>query len=61
MRSDFWCYRSTQQALTGSGANTAAFYDDGRVPTIGAVEEPFKGRYFDREIVVLCVRWVFEL
>jgi transposase-like protein len=21
------------------------------------VEEPFKGRHFDREVVILCVRW----
>jgi hypothetical protein len=41
----------------GSGANADAFRDDGRMPRFVAVEELFKGRHFDREIVVLCVRW----
>ena len=41
----------------GSGANAAAFGDDGRMPRLVPVEELFKGRHFDREIVVLCVRW----
>jgi transposase-like protein len=41
----------------GSGANAAAFGDDGRMPRFVPVEELFKGRHFDREIVVLCVRW----
>jgi hypothetical protein len=27
------------------------------VPGFVSVEELFKGRHFDREIVVLCVRW----
>ena len=27
------------------------------MPGFVAVEELFKGRHFDREIVVLCVRW----
>ena len=34
-----------------------AFGDDGRMPQFVPVEELFKGRHFDREIVVLCVRW----
>jgi transposase-like protein len=25
------------------------------------VEELFKGRHFDREVVILCVRWIFDL
>jgi hypothetical protein len=25
------------------------------------IEEPFKGRHFDRGIVILCVRWYFDL
>ena len=41
----------------GSGANAAAVRDDGRMPQFVAVEELFKGRHFDREVVVLCVRW----
>ena len=43
--------------IAGSGANAAAFGDDGRMPRFVPVEELFKGRHFDREIVVLCVRW----
>ena len=41
----------------GSGANAAPFGDDGSMPRFVPVEELFKGRHFDREIVVLCVRW----
>jgi hypothetical protein len=41
----------------GSGANAAAFGDDGRMPRFVPVEGLFKGRHFDWEIVVLCVRW----
>jgi hypothetical protein len=37
--------------------NRGAFGDDGRMPQFVPVEELFKGRHFDREIVVLCVRW----
>ena len=31
--------------------------DDGGMPRFVPAEEPFKGRHFDQEIVVLCVRW----
>src|SRR3989442_1283075 len=31
--------------------------DDGQMPRFVPVEELFKGRHFDREILVLCVRW----
>jgi len=31
--------------------------EDGQMPRFVAVEELFKGRHFDREILVLCVRW----
>jgi transposase-like protein len=41
----------------GSGANTTRIGDDGQMPGFVAVEDLFKGRHFDREIVVLCVRW----
>jgi hypothetical protein len=44
-------------ALWGSGANTTRIGDDGQMPGYVAVEDLFKGRHFDREIVVLCVRW----
>jgi transposase-like protein len=46
-----------QLSQLGSGANAAAFGDDGQMPRFVPVEELFKGRHFDREIVVLCVRW----
>lgn len=31
--------------------------DDGQVPRFVPVKELFRGRHFDQEIVVLCVRW----
>ena len=31
--------------------------DDGQMPPFIPVEQLFKGRHFDQEIVVLCVRW----
>jgi hypothetical protein len=31
------------------------------MPRFVAVEELFKGRHFDQEIVVLCVRWYLSL
>ncbi len=31
--------------------------DDEQMPRFVPVEELFKGRHFDQEIVVLCVRW----
>ena len=42
---------------TGSGANAFGGSDDGQMPRFVPVEELFKGRHFDQEIVVLCVRW----
>ena len=44
-------------ALQGSGANTNRLGDDGEMPQFVPVEELFKGRHFDQEIVVLNVRW----
>ena len=41
----------------GSGANRNRVGDDEQMPRFVPVEELFKGRHFDREIVVLCVRW----
>jgi transposase-like protein len=35
----------------------AGIDDDGGMPRFVSVEELFKGRHFDQEIVVLCVRW----
>jgi transposase-like protein len=43
---------------SGSGAKaTIRISDDGQVPRFVPVEELFRGRHFDQEIVVLCVRW----
>jgi hypothetical protein len=42
---------------TGFGTNAAHSAMMGRMPRLVAVEELFKGRHFDREIVVLCLRW----
>jgi hypothetical protein len=41
----------------GSGAKTANTEDDGLMQRFAPPEELFKGRHFDQEIVVLCVRW----
>src|SRR6516162_10100455 len=44
-------------AQKGSGANGTGISDDSQMPRFVPVEELFKGRHFNREIVVLCVRW----
>ena len=41
----------------GSGANAGRVEDDEQMTRFVSVEELFKGRHFDGEIVVLCVRW----
>src|SRR5207247_2130482 len=41
----------------GSGAKRTRSRDDGQMPRFVPVEELFKGRHFNQEIVVLCVRW----
>ena len=41
----------------GSGANGFAVKDDRAMPQFVPIEELFKGRHFDQEIVILCVRW----
>src|SRR5260370_25253164 len=41
----------------GSGAKTANTEDDGLMQRFAPLKELFKGRHFDQEIVVLCVRW----
>jgi len=41
-------------ALVQTGTESG---DDEQMPRFVPVEELFKGRHFDREIVVLCVRW----
>ena len=42
------------EALVQTGTESG---DDEQMPRFVPVEELFKGRHFDREIVVLCVRW----
>jgi len=44
----------------GSGANRAGISDDSQMPRFVPVEELFKGRHFNREIVVWCVRWYWS-
>jgi len=41
----------------GSGANAVPVSDDRLMSAFVPVEELFKGRHFDQEIVILCVRW----
>ncbi len=47
----FWCKRRNRGILSGRGATR------GRASGMLSVEDLFKGRHFDREIIVLCVRW----
>ena len=46
-----------QTPYGGSGARATFFSDDGQMPRFGPIEDLFKGRHFDQEIVILCVRW----
>src|SRR6516162_4665040 len=46
-----------QTPYGGSGARATFFSDDGQMPRFGPIEDLFKGRHFDQEIVVWCVRW----
>ena len=46
----------TRRYITGSGASRVVPGDYGKVKRLVAVEELFKGRHFDREIVVWNVR-----
>jgi len=41
----------------GSGANSSAIEDHGRMRRFLAVEALFTGRHFDRQIIILCVSW----
>lgn len=45
------------EGLGGSGANPYRVRENGQMAGFVELEELFKGRHFDREIVVLCVRW----
>jgi hypothetical protein len=46
--------RQSQAALVQIAVRAT---DDGQMPRFVPVEELFKRRHFDHEIVVLCVRW----
>jgi hypothetical protein len=41
----------------GSGANAWVAGEDGEMQLFVPIEELFKGRHFDRQIIVLCVSW----
>src|SRR5438094_544733 len=43
-----------QAALVQNGPGVE---DDGQMPRFVPIEELFKGRHFNQEIVILCVRW----
>src|SRR5260370_17026596 len=42
---------------TGSGANAWVAGDDEEMQRVVPIEDVFKGRHFDRQIIVLCVTW----
>ena len=44
----------SQPAVVQTGIRVG---DDGQMPRFVPREELFKGRHFDQEIVILCVRW----
>src|SRR2546422_60757 len=50
-------WRTFLSTKHGSGANGPGVGDDGQMPRFVPIEELFKGRHFNQEIVVLCVRW----
>src|ERR1700682_4309155 len=41
----------------GSGANARVADDDEEMQRFVPIEDLFKGRHFDRQIIVLCVSW----
>jgi hypothetical protein len=46
---------------SGSGANGWVAGDDEAMQRLDPIEELFKGRHFDREIIILSVSWLHEL
>ena len=46
-----------QVPSAGSGANARMAGDDEEMHPFVAIEDLFKGRHFDRQIIVLCVSW----
>jgi len=53
----FEIYLVNAHYLKGSGANDGRVSDHRQMAALLPVEELFRGRHFDREIIVLCVRW----
>jgi transposase-like protein len=43
--------------MKGSGANASVAGDDEEMQRFVPIEDLFKGRHFDRQIIVLCVSW----
>src|SRR5438046_1267505 len=46
-----------KRAPNGSGANARVGGDDEEMQRFVSIEDLFKGRHFDRQIIVLCVSW----
>ena len=44
-------------SCNGSGANARVAGDDEEMQRFVPIEDLFKGRHFDRQIIVLCVSW----
>ena len=47
----FWCKRRNWGIFAGKGTTR------GRLTAMESADDLFKGRHFDREIIILCVRW----
>jgi hypothetical protein len=47
----------SQLNFHGSGANARVAGDDEEMQRFVPIEDLFKGRHFDRQIIVLCVSW----
>jgi hypothetical protein len=58
-RSKRYLFRLVYMSLRsfGSGANAWVAGDDEEMQRFVAIEDLFKGRHFDRQIIVLCVSW----
>ena len=53
--------RQLSAAQKCTGADLPGVGDDRQMPRFVPVEELFKGRHFNQEVVVLCVRWYLSL
>jgi hypothetical protein len=49
--------RAPQGRRDGSGANTWLAGNEEEMQRFAPMEDVFKGRHFDRQIIVLCVSW----